>query len=342
MILIESALIAILIFLCTVTTITDFRSGLIANKHLLMAAGPALVLNFLYYYIYATIFLKAFVLNLIVMFLITILFYAFHIWSAGDSKLLLLVIFCLPGRIFYEGQQALAPTLQIIILIFSIAFLYLIVESVGVGIKRRDLFKIRFKQLNMEIFAKQCLKCAIYTSLINLIFILPHFADFYQNNTALIMILNLLVILTVLNAEFFSNLYLLIVSCLAVFFLTFWHGFKIFGSSQLEIYLLALGIILLRMIAEKYNYQVIPLTNLKKGMVLAWSSIAFFMPSRVKGLPESTTEDIRSRLTQEEVESIKRWADSKYGKDEIVIVAKIPFAIFITLGTIVYMAMRFL
>jgi hypothetical protein len=341
MTLIESALITILLCLCTVTTITDFRSGLIANKHLLMAAGPALVLNFLYYYFYTAIFLKAFVLNLIVIFLITILFYAFNIWSAGDSKLLLLVIFCLPGRIFYEGQQALAPTLQIVILIFSIAFLYLIVESIVLGIKRRDLFKIRFGQLNMRVFVKQYLKCTIYTFLINSIFILPYFADFYQKNTTLIMILNLLVILTVLNVEFFSNLYLLIVSCLVVFSITFWQDVSIFGSGQPGIYLLALGIILLRMIAEKYNYQVIPLANLKKGMVLAWSSITFLKPSRVKGLPESTTEDIRSRLTQEEVESIKRWGDSKYGKDEIVIVTKIPFAIFITLGTIAYMAMRF-
>jgi hypothetical protein len=341
MTLIESALITILLCLCIITTVTDFRSGVINNKHLLTAAVPALVLNSIYYYGYATIFLKAFILNLLVIFLITVLFYSFHIWSAGDSKLLLLVIFCLPGRIFYDGQQALAPTLQIIILIFSIAFLYLICESIAVGIKRRDLFKIRFDQSNMRIFVKQYLKCTIYSFLMNTIFFLPYFVDFYRNNTTLIMVLNLLVILTVLNVELFANLYLLIVSSLIVLFVAFWQDFRILGSAEPSIYLLAIGIILLRMIAEKYNYQVIPLGNLKKGMVLSWSSITFFKPSRVKGLPETTTEDIRSRLTQGEVESIKRWGDSKYGKDEIVIVTKIPFAIFITLGTIVFMALRF-
>jgi hypothetical protein len=342
MVLIESALVTILLCVCTVTTITDFKSGLISNKHLLMAAGPALVLNSIYYYAYSSIFLKAFALNLLVMFLITILFYAFHIWSAGDSKLLLLVIFCLPGRIFFEGQQALAPTLQIIILVFSIAFIYLICESIVMGIKRRDLLQINFSQLNMGLLAKQYLKCTIYIFLMNAIFMVPYFADFYRNNSSLIMVLNLLIILTVLSVELFSNSYILISSCIVVFCVAYWQGVSIFGGSQLEIYLLALGIILLRMIAEKYNYQVIPVGNLKKGMVLAWSSIAFFKPSRVKGLPEETTEDIRSRLTQGEVENIKRWKESKYGKDEIVVIAKIPFAIFITLGSVVFMAIRFI
>ena len=67
------------------------------------------------------------------------------------------------------------------------------------------------------------------------------------------------------------------------------------------------------------------------------------MPSNIKGLPkEKNTEDIRSRITEEEAESIKRWEFSKYGQSEIVIVRKIPFAIFISIGSIVYIFSRML
>ncbi len=40
------------------------------------------------------------------------------------------------------------------------------------------------------------------------------------------------------------------------------------------------------------------------------------------------SEDMAARLTDEEVDSIKRWARTKNGKDELIIVKKIPFAFF--------------
>ena len=45
-------------------------------------------------------------------------------------------------------------------------------------------------------------------------------------------------------------------------------------------------------------------------------------------------------ITEEQAESIRRWETSKYGQKEITIVRKIPFAIFISFGTIVYVIMR--
>ena len=39
----------------------------------------------------------------------------------------------------------------------------------------------------------------------------------------------------------------------------------------------------------------------------------------------------------EEVDSIKRWARTKNGKDELIIVKKIPFAFFINIGYAIFM-----
>ena len=65
-----------------------------------------------------------------------------------------------------------------------------------------------------------------------------------------------------------------------------------------------------------------------------------FTRSRVKGLPEETSEDMKSGITEEQAEAIRRWKDSKYGKETIIIVRKIPFAIFIFLGTVVFLTVR--
>ena len=76
---------------------------------------------------------------------------------------------------------------------------------------------------------------------------------------------------------------------------------------------------------------------------MSYSTIVCFIPSTIKGLPkEKTTEDIRSRITADEAESIKRWETSKYGQSEIIIVRKIPFAIFISIGTVIYTFARML
>ena len=75
-------------------------------------------------------------------------------------------------------------------------------------------------------------------------------------------------------------------------------------------------------------------------MILSVVSVASMSTSRVQGLPKNTTEDMRSRLTAEEVDSILRWKDSRYGMSEITIVRKIPFAIFMTCGALIFLIIR--
>ena len=71
---------------------------------------------------------------------ISIAFYAIHIWAAGDSKLLILTIMLIPTRLYYEGN-IVSATVVLIIMIFSFAFIYTIIESICIGIKEKNLFK---------------------------------------------------------------------------------------------------------------------------------------------------------------------------------------------------------
>jgi hypothetical protein len=76
------------------------------------------------------------------------------------------------------------------------------------------------------------------------------------------------------------------------------------------------------------------------GNVLSRSSILLMIPSAVKGLPKLTDETTRCRLTQSEVEAIKRWEHSKYGQDTVTIVRTVPFSPFIFAGVLLHFAFR--
>ena len=82
-------------------------------------------------------------------------------------------------------------------------------------------------------------------------------------------------------------------------------------------------------------YEEVQITDIKKGMILSMGASLLMQRSRVRGLPGISSEDLKSRLTEEETESIKRWAKSKK-IESLLIVKKIPFAVFIFLGFISY------
>lgn len=336
----EAVLITLLICMGIYVTITDFKQGIIQNKVLLITALIGLLANVIYYTLYGRPFLIAFLLNLGVMMAISIAFYALHIWAAGDSKLLMLTIFLIPARIYYQGNNVTA-TVVIMIIIFSIAYLYIICESIYLGIKEKNLLQINRLKIDIKSMIKQYIKCTCLVSMFGFIvrFLMP---EFYSKNIELMMILNMIVILVSYNFKFFDKTVPLVslgivtvMSYIITSSGTFYVDFKI--------YILVLVVFVLRLFAEKYNYQTIATNKVEKGMVLAYSTIVYFIPSTIKGLPKTkNTEDIRSRITEEEAESIKRWETSKYGQHEIVIVRKIPFAIFIAMGSVIFTFIRML
>ena len=340
MIIIEAILVTVLVTMCIYVTITDFKQGIIQNKVLIVAGIVGLAANIPYYLIYSRTYFIAFLLNLIIMSIISIMFYALHIWAAGDSKLLILTIFLMPARLYYQGNNVTA-TVVIMIIIFSIAYLYIIGESIILGIKERNLFRINRFKADVKLMIKQYIKCTCLVSLFGIIvrFVIP---EFYDKNIALIMILNMIIVLMSYNFKFLDKTIPLIslsVTTGICYFLTSNGMFQF----DYKIYLLVFVVFILRLFAEKYNYQTIPTSKVEKGMVIALSTTLCFVPSNIKGLPkEKNTEDIRSRITAEEAESIKRWEFSKYGQSEIVIVRKIPFAIFISIGSIIYIFSRML
>ena len=340
MIINEAVLITLLIYTCIYVSITDFKHGIIQNKVLATTGIIGLIANTIYYIVFGRQFLIAFILNVLVMSAISVIFYSLHIWAAGDSKLLILTIFLIPARIYYEGNNV-AATVIIMIIIFSIAYIYLIGESIYLGIKEKNLFQIRTFRADVKLMIIHYIKCTCLVTLFS--FLVATVApEFYDQNIELMMIMNMIIILSSYNLKLFDKGIPLILLCIVTAF-----SCALLSQTEMHIdfriYAFVLLVLMLRLFAEKYNYQTIPTSNVENGMVMAYSTIVNFMPSTIKGLPkEKTTEDIRSRISSEEAASIRRWENSKFGKAEITIVRKMPFAIFISIGTILYTFARIL
>lgn len=113
------------------------------------------------------------------------------------------------------------------------------------------------------------------------------------------------------------------------------------GQFHIDIrsFIITAAVICFRGLAENFNYQEIDTADVKKGMILSYATVLEFSKSRIKGLPQFTTEDLSTRITQDEANSIVRWSSSKYGKDKIVILRKLPFALFISIGFIIYLCL---
>lgn len=341
MIIAETVLITVLLCTMGCAAYVDFRTGLIPNRLLLISAVVTLAADIVYYGIFVRELLPVFLVNFFTTFVLALLLYIFHFWGAGDSKFVMVIVLAIPARVYANSYIALA-TLEITVYTFSIAFIYLIFESVILGIKQKNFFRFSGKPtLKSAVqIIKSYLMSYAYILLLNFMEI-QLVRGSWANNRYLTPFLNFFIILTVFSFDFLKRWYVILIVTAAdiALYSVFSGGISGYMPAPLNLLIITL-VLVFRNLAEKYNYKTVPTSEITAGTVLSLSAVISFSGSRVHGLPSATTEDFRSRITADEADSIRRWENSKTGKHELVIVRKLPFAIFITLGTLLFMILR--
>ena len=280
-------------------------------------------------------------INIIISVIISFSFYYFKIWSAGDAKLFLAIIIIIPYNIYNVEKTNLFPALYLLIIIFSIGFFYVVLETLVLWVKdkkRIQIFKLKIKNIK-QIIINYFMGYFVILFINNIT--LKFVPDFRINNGGLMLICNMLILFFLYRIIKRKRKTLIIMSLFLIANLTYYFifGLRIY-SINLKMFVFVLSIMLFRSFAEKYNYEEIRIENLKPRMILSFESVLKFYSSRVKGLPHSTDETTDSRLTTNEVNSIKRWSKTKRGQDTIVIVRHMPFAPFILIGEIMFLIFR--
>jgi Flp pilus assembly protein protease CpaA len=120
MFLIEGLLIVLILICGGVAAWTDFRKSKIPNKLLIRILLPTAVLNIVYYSCYVRDSFDFYLINLGLTTVFSLAFYVFHIWAAGDSKLLFVLVFDLRhiARIVHIRAIPADPVPVIILLMY--------------------------------------------------------------------------------------------------------------------------------------------------------------------------------------------------------------------------------
>ena len=334
----------IAIILGIVSSITDLKDKKIYNKNILIALIISAISYAIFFKQIEIGYIPNFIMNLIITIVISFLFCYFKIWAAGDAKLFLAITFMIPYKIYEVEVTNIFPALNLLIIIFCVAFIYVFLETIFLWIKDKQ----RLERLKLSSFDKEDIKQFVIQYLLGYFIIIfvnnilnRFFVNFRISNQGFMLLCNMLLLIFVYRIIKTKKTSIIVAGCFftanVVYYLMF--GFQIYAIN-LKMLLLVFIIMLFRRVAEKYNYEEIKISDLKSRMIISYGSVLRFYTSRVEGLPKNTTETTDSRLTEEQVESIKRWSKTSKGTETIVIVKHMPFAPFIFVGEIIFFILR--
>lgn len=321
-----------LLLFCICTSITDIKYGLIKNKFICVFLLLSVILDG-----YCLLFNKtdylSFAINISIAVVLSIVLYLLNIWAAGDSKMMIIISLLIPYTNQYYLINNWTHTITILALIFILAFIYLIFDSIYNRIKGSYKPQNSLKsQTKLSLFNWiSCVSSVLFVDLILWLFVKVIF-----EKTALILLCNICIILLVNNFSILKNKYWVCINILFSIIGCLIFRYPLINKIMLVNYILIAFMIVLRTFISQYNYEIIPTQNVKEGMILSTATTMLFINSRVKGLPGISRENLSNRITKQEVQSIKIWQKSAKGQDTIEIVRKIPFAVFISAGTICF------
>ena len=334
----------IAIVLGIISSVTDLKSKKIYNKNIIYAVIVAIIVYVLLWNEIEVMYIGNYLINLVISVVISFLFYYFKVWAAGDAKLFLAIVTMIPYELYEVETKNVFPALYLLIMIFGTAFIYVFFETIYLWSKDKERIK-KVKELKLgkaeikEFIIRYLMGYFIILFINNIT--LEFFNEFRVNNAGLMLICNMLILIFVYRVIRVEKQSIIVGSifliCNIIYYIVF--GLNIYNF-DIKILLLVLIIMIFRSISEKYNYEEIKVEDLKPRMILSFGSVLKFYSSKVKGLPKSTTETTDSRLTEEEVESIKRWSKTKKGKETIVIVRHMPFAPFMLAGEILFFILK--
>lgn len=333
MIIIEKLLMIMLFSLGVLASISDMREGHIYNKMLLVFSACALGLDLIYYGYFARDLILLFLMNFGIVTLISLVLFYTHSFAGGDCKLMLVMALIYPANYYLMyGQVRMTLFFTLCIAIFY-GYLYLIGYSIYGLIRRKTKITSKYIKEYLLNFLKSFISASIYISGINLMAVLISLAGI-NIDIWILRVICMLAAWFVGKNKFLKKWPIV----LGVFILDIILGIflKVIPFSfNPENYILIIILLLCQMTIRTSLYEEILIANLKKGMILSSFSSLLMQNSRVRGLPKVSSEDLKSRLTEEQVESVRRWASGRK-IESVTVVKKIPFAIFIFGGFLSY------
>lgn len=317
-------------------SISDLKNGKISNRLILAGSLTSIILDAFYYGLYDRSAFGSFAWNAALVIAVALVLYGCHVWAGGDCKLMIFLAFSVPYEMYWEVNGSRLTLMLLYVAQFFLAFLYIMVDTVRQ--MRTQVRQAQIKAIGKSLVRQivSYLRMLVYLwafSQLYMVFVNPRIPE---HNFVIFFFASMAFALALRYFPYFDNTVLLVMLIAFDVIMTSMTGYIAIGT-RIRNYVLIVLFMLIQDFANLYNYQQIPTEQAAKGMVLSRAQSIQFQQSRVNGLPGISDETLKSRITREEAASIHRWKNSKMGRSQITIVRKIPFALFMTIGTVIYM-----
>lgn len=331
---VEILFLLVMISLCLAVVKTDVIEGMVYNKTLFPFLILAIIMDFFYYGFFCREMIFPFVINVIVVSIVSFCLFYTHCFAGGDCKLIIVLALLYPSNCYISyGNNLITIVFAIGIAVFY-GYIYLLVTSIYALAKKDNKMTRDYVKCYLCSFLRSFFTALIYISAATLILYLLAKSGLFVPAWGA-RIICIIVSWTVGRYPMLRKKHILILALIVDIVLAIWLRLIPF-SIHPENYILAVVLLICQMTIKTSLYQEISIDKIKKGMILSMESTILMQNSRVRGLPKISSEDLRDRLTEEEVDSVKRWARDKK-VEGLTIVKKIPFATFIAFGFVSYM-----
>ena len=334
MLWLECFLLILLVGLGAISTYTDLKSGIIPNRYIAVFSVVGGIVDAIYYIFFAGDTAGLFLANAGSVIILSLILFYTHSLAGGDCKLLAALALVYPAGMYVmygDKTVTLFLTVAFAILYGYVFFLGMSIWKLITGDNQPERGVIKGYLVN---YLKSYVIAFIYVTCVNLLFGLID-SRVMRVSSQIVVVVCMVVAWLSNRIQVLRKIPIIIgLTCMAVVLSVYLRVLPI--SLNPTTYLITAVLVLCQMAIRTNLYETIQTSRVKKGMILSVYSSMIMQHSRVKGLPGLSTEDLKSRLTEDEAESIKRWGKTEKGLSEIAVVRRIPFAVFIFLGYITY------
>jgi Flp pilus assembly protein protease CpaA len=333
MVALEVICLCLIAALCYLCTKSDLQHGMIYNKVLVVFLFLSIIVDVVYYGVFVQDLFYEFIANVIIITAVSLYFFYSHSFAGGDCKMMIVVALLFPARLYWVlGNSNITLIFTIVFAIFA-GYCYLLISSIWAIITKKVVISFDYIKDYLLNFFKSYITAILYISLFNRFFSVIY-RNGFEVNVWVTSGVCLLVAWCIGRYSCFKKWFFIVpTACVVLAISIITRTLPI--SLNPKDYILVLVLLLCQMTIKTTIYEKVEVTQLKKGMILTTFSSMLMQTSITKGLPGISTEDLKSRLTNEEIESIKIWAKATH-TESLTIVKKIPFAIFISIGILLY------
>lgn len=327
---------ATILVICLISIFTDLKYGIIRNVHLLIFGTIAIGLNIISSFCNKDIEKSEYLWSVIISIIISLILYFTKIWAGGDCKLYLVIVLSMPYCIVSKQTYGVSWIIFVPIIAFFVGYLFIIVDSILHKIRKRENKDKKENILKKSLvgfirYLKYYLAIILINRILSMIYVGLNITIVNQW-IALIINVAIIIIIGKLDVLKYKSVVLtLMIVDIAIGVLDIdW----LFTRQTILIWIAIIISNILKNFADSYNYEDIDIDKVRAGMILSTTSSVILVNDKLSRFKKVSDETLKSRLTEEDVEKIYDVSTKRKYLKQVSIVKKIPFALFISVATI--------